>query len=86
VPKPNPGKTGDDKNKHCNNENFSFDSKKTLSAAYAYVHVAINPDRIVPEFIGYGSRLAIRGLRQLSHSIPHAARRKPHAIVSNINI
>jgi hypothetical protein len=38
VPKPNPGKTGDDKNKHENNENISFDSKKPLSATYAYVH------------------------------------------------
>jgi hypothetical protein len=38
VPKPNPGKTGDDKNKHWNNENISFDSKKTLRAVYAYVH------------------------------------------------
>jgi hypothetical protein len=38
VPKPKPGKTGDNKNKHRNNENFSIDSKKTISAAYAYVH------------------------------------------------
>jgi hypothetical protein len=86
VPKPNPGKTGDDKNKHKDNENISSDSKKLLSAGYAYVHVAINPDRIDPEFIGYGSRLAVRGLRQFSHSISHAARRKPHAIISNVNI
>jgi hypothetical protein len=38
VPKPNPGKAGDDKNKHGNNENISSDSKKPISAAYAYVH------------------------------------------------
>jgi hypothetical protein len=38
VPKPNPGKTGDDKNKHENNENTSFDSKKHYPVAHAYVH------------------------------------------------
>jgi hypothetical protein len=38
VPKPNPGKTGDDKNEHGNNENISSDSKKLHPAAYAYVH------------------------------------------------
>jgi len=41
VPKPNPGKPGDDKNKHGNNENISFDSKQLNDAAHAYVHVAI---------------------------------------------
>jgi hypothetical protein len=38
VPKPNPGKPGDDKNKHENNENISFDSKTLCSAICAYVH------------------------------------------------
>jgi hypothetical protein len=38
VPKPNPGKTGDDKNRHGNNENISFDSKKLNSSAPAYGH------------------------------------------------
>jgi len=33
-----PGKTGDDKNKHRNNESISFDSKKLNSAAPAYGH------------------------------------------------
>jgi hypothetical protein len=36
VPKPNPGKTGDDKNKHGNNENISFDSTKLYPAVPAY--------------------------------------------------
>jgi hypothetical protein len=40
VPKPNPGKTGDDKNKHENNENVSFDSKK-LHPAYGHGVVKI---------------------------------------------
>jgi hypothetical protein len=40
VPKPNPGKTGDDKNKHGNNENFSFGSKK-LHPAYGHGVVKI---------------------------------------------
>jgi hypothetical protein len=38
VPKPNPGKTGDDKNKHGNNENISSDSKKPNRTVHAYVH------------------------------------------------
>jgi hypothetical protein len=38
VPKPNPGKTGDDKNKHGNNENISSDPKKTNRTLHAYVH------------------------------------------------
>jgi hypothetical protein len=38
VPKPNPGKTGDDKNKHENNENISFDSIKLFPAVSAYGH------------------------------------------------
>jgi hypothetical protein len=41
VPKPNPGKTGDDKNKHENNENISFDSKKPHLAVLAYVHGSV---------------------------------------------
>jgi hypothetical protein len=41
VPKPNPGKTGDDKNKHGNNENVSSDSIKLHPAAHAYVHVMV---------------------------------------------
>jgi hypothetical protein len=39
VPKPNPGKKGDDKNKHGKNENTSSASKKLHPAADAYVHV-----------------------------------------------
>jgi hypothetical protein len=38
VPKPNPGKPGDDKNKHKNNENTSFDSKKPHPVVLAYGH------------------------------------------------
>jgi hypothetical protein len=38
VPKPNPGKPGDDKNKHGNNENISSDSKKLQPAVSAYGH------------------------------------------------
>jgi hypothetical protein len=39
VPKPNPVKTGDDKNKHEENEDIPSGSKKQLLPAYAYVHV-----------------------------------------------
>jgi hypothetical protein len=38
VPKPNPGKPGDDKNKHENNEDYSFDSKRLYPAVSAYGH------------------------------------------------
>jgi hypothetical protein len=38
VPKPNPGKPGDDKNKHGNNENTSSDSKTPNRTVHAYVH------------------------------------------------
>jgi hypothetical protein len=41
VPKPNPGKTGDDKNKHRNNENISSDSKKPNGTVHAYVHGSV---------------------------------------------
>jgi hypothetical protein len=41
VPKPNPGKTGDDKNKHGNNENISSDPQQIHSAAHAYAHVPV---------------------------------------------
>jgi len=41
VPKPNPGKPGDDKNKHGNNEHISSDSQQFHYTAYAYVHVPI---------------------------------------------
>jgi hypothetical protein len=41
VPKPNPGKPGDDKNKHENNERNSFDSQQFHHAAHAYVHVPV---------------------------------------------
>jgi hypothetical protein len=41
VPKPNPGKTGDDKKKHGNNENISSDPERPYDAANAYVHVQV---------------------------------------------
>jgi hypothetical protein len=41
VPKPNPGKSGDDKNKHDNHECNSFDSQQLHNAAHAYVHVPV---------------------------------------------
>jgi hypothetical protein len=41
VPKPNPGKTGDDKNKHRSNEHISSDSQQFHHAAHAYAHVPV---------------------------------------------
>jgi hypothetical protein len=41
VPKPNPGKTGDDKNKHGTHECYSFNSQQFYDAAYAYVHAPV---------------------------------------------
>jgi hypothetical protein len=42
VPKPNPGKTGDDKNfKRLRNENNSSDTSQLHHAAHAYVHVLV---------------------------------------------
>jgi len=41
VPKPNPGKPGDDKNKHGNHEDISSDQKQSYDAAHAYGHVPV---------------------------------------------
>jgi len=41
VPKPNPGKPGDDKNKHGNNEAISSDPKQSYDAAHAYGHGSV---------------------------------------------
>ena len=38
VPKPNPGKTGDDKNEHYDNETFFSDQSGPSEAAHAYGH------------------------------------------------
>ena len=39
VPKPNPGNTGDDKNKHEDNERIYSDPQPPSNAANAYGHV-----------------------------------------------
>jgi hypothetical protein len=45
VPKPNPGNTGDDKNKHGIHEINSSDPQQFYHASYAYVHVELGfPD------------------------------------------
>jgi len=41
VPKPNPVKPGDDKNKHEKNESTSSDPQQFHHAADAYVHVPV---------------------------------------------
>jgi len=41
VPKPNPVKPGDDKNKHGNNERISSDPQQLHHAAHAYAHVLV---------------------------------------------
>jgi len=41
VPTPNPGKPGDDKNKHGNHEVISSDPKQSYDAAHAYGHVPV---------------------------------------------
>jgi len=43
VPKPNPGKPGDDKNlKRKKNEFNTSEKQRTDHAAYAYAHVQVN--------------------------------------------
>jgi hypothetical protein len=48
VPKPNPGRPGDDKNETGKNERYSFYYKQFHFGTYAYVHVL--PGIISPQF------------------------------------
>jgi len=41
VPKPNPGKSGDDKNKHGIHECNSFNAQQLHHATHAYVHALV---------------------------------------------
>jgi len=82
VPKPNPGKSGDDKNEHDENENIFSDPSKPSNEAHAYGHGAVNPGRIDQVFAGYGSRYEVRGTRlkailllSTAHSVPLTAHR-----------
>jgi hypothetical protein len=64
-----PEKTGDDKNKHGNNESISFNSKKLNSAAPAYGHGVLNLGESILNLLvsACGSRLA-------AYQVPHTAR------------
>jgi hypothetical protein len=49
VPKPNPAKPGDDKNKHENNEKISTVPERSKNDTNAYVHVPVKglPEKIL---------------------------------------
>ena len=70
MPKPNPGKTGDDKNEHYDNETFFSDQSGPSEAAHAYGHGAVSLDSIDPVFV-----FTVRGTRFAVIPLPQAARR-----------